>query len=215
MNMSIENEQTVVFYNKHADLYYERNLEDYATPRGVKDDQIHYDYLKSTLANLPKDAKMFEIGSAYGRDAERINALGYKIQVSDVADSFLEMLKKAGLSPVKFDIIHDEFKESYDYILANAVFVHLTKAETIAAIKKVYAALKPNGIFAFSLKQRLGSGEDWKNNIAGTTDKRYFSYWDVNEAREMLENIGFKILIYKQIGGMRACWLDIAVQKPE
>lgn len=110
--MSIENEQTVDFYNKHADLYYERNLKDYATPRGIKDDQIHYDYLKSTLVNLPKDAKMFEIGSAYGRDAERINALGYNIQVSDVADSFLEMLEKAGFSPVKFDIIHDEFTES-------------------------------------------------------------------------------------------------------
>lgn len=211
--MKTENERTLDFYNKHADLYLHRNQVDYSTSRGLRDDRVHQDYIRKTLNNLPKDAKMFEVGSGDGRDAKLINSLGYKIQVSDAVDSFIKILTENGFSPLKFNIVTDSFPDSYDYILANAVLVHLTKSEVKDAIKKVYAALNQNGIFATSFKQRLGGGEDWKANITGTSEKRFFSYWDINEARKMLEEAGFKILHFQQNGGMRACWIDFIVKK--
>lgn len=211
--MSTENERTVEFYNQYADLYHQRNLEDYATPRGVRDDQIHQAYILKTLERLPKTAKMFEIGSGYGRDAKRIEELGYHIQVSDVAESFLKILRKEGFAPRKFDIVNDDFVDTYDYILANAVFVHLTKEEVVAAVRKIYQALNNQGIFALSLKQRLGGGEEWKANISGTKEKRYFSYWEIGEATAMLEATGFEVTHCQQNGGMRACWLDIITRK--
>lgn len=211
--MSSENERTVEFYEKYADLYRRRNEEDYATPRGRRDNERHSAYLVKTLENLPKSARMFEIGSGYGRDAKLIRSLGYEIQVSDVAESFLEELSKDGFAPVKFDLIRDNFPSKYDYILANAVLVHFTKDEVKAAVKKVYNALNSGGVFAVSFKQRSKGGEDWKANISGAAEKRYFSYWDVGEATTMLEETGFTVVSCQQIGGIRACWLDIICKK--
>lgn len=211
--MSTENERTVEYYERYAVLYRERNRVDYATSRGQRDDKIHSDYILKTLEGLPKSARMFEVGSGYGRDAKLIRAQGYEIQVSDVADSFLEMLRENWLEPVKFDLTQDGFPDKYDYILANAVLVHFTKDEVESAVEKVYNALNPGGTFAVSFKQRLGGGEDWKANIAEAPEKCYFSYWDVGEVTDMLERHGFTIVSCQQVGGMRACWLNIICRK--
>lgn len=211
--MSSENERTVDFYEKYASLYCQRNEIDYATTRGQKDDKIHTDYIVRSLAGVPKSARMFEVGSGSGRDARLIRSLGYEIQVSDVADSFLKLLSGDGFEPIKFDLTRDNFSTSYDYILANAVLVHFTKDEVKATVAKIYEALNPKGIFVLSLKQRLGGGEEWKANIAGTSEKRYFSYWEIGEAKSMLEAARFRIIECRQNGGMRACWLDIICQK--
>lgn len=211
--MSDQNNQTLGVYAKHAELYEQDTLADF-TANPKKSERItknHHAFLKQSLGNVHKEGKLFEIGSGYGRDAAYIRSLGYKIQTSDAVDSFIDRLRKESFEPIKFNLITDEFIGKYDYILANAVLVHFTKDEVRAAIKKVYDALERNGIFAFSLKQRMGGGEDYKTDIAG--EKRYFSYWDVGEIDKVVEKIGFEIISVKQLGGIRACWLDIIVKK--
>lgn len=211
--MSTENERALDFYSKYADLYSLRNKKDYTTPQGLKEAKAHQDFIRKTVEGLPHSAKMFEIGSADGRDAKLINSLGYNIQVSDAVDSFMDMLTAEGFSPVKFNVVTDDFSDTYDYILANAVLVHLTKNEVKTVVQKIHAALKQNGIFVLSLKQRLGGGEEWKANIDGASGKRYFSYWDIDEAKTMLEAAGFEIIWARQVGGIRACWLELIVKK--
>ena len=45
------------------------------------------------MEGLPRDAKIFEVGSASGRDAKYLHSLGYNnITVSDVADYFFEKI---------------------------------------------------------------------------------------------------------------------------
>jgi SAM-dependent methyltransferase len=208
-----QNDQTLDVYAKHADLYEQDTLADF-NDNPEKAEQIrasHHAFLSQSLETVPKDGKLFEVGSGYGRDAVFIRSLGYDIQVSDAVDSFVERLKREGFNPTKFNLITDEFTDKYNYILANAVLVHFTKSDVEAAIKKIHDALEPDGIFAFSLKQRAGGGEDWKTDIAG--EKRYFSYWDIGEIEKIVERLGFEVLFAKQVGGIRACWLDIIAKK--
>lgn len=212
--MSTENKRTLEFYNKHADLYCLRGEKFYTEPQGLKLDKVRKDFFSRSLDGISKDAKLFEIGSGDGREAGLINALGYNIQVSGAAESFLSILRDKGFSPVKFNIIDDHFNSSHDYILANAVFVHLTKSEVKDAVRKVYDALNDGGRFVITLKQSSDDDKEWKANIPGTSEERFFSYWDIDEAKTMLNDAGFKIIYFQQKDGERAPWLNIIAQKP-
>lgn len=213
--MISKNDATLEFYEQSADLYEQRNLKDYSSGRGQAENAKHRRFIASSLEGVSKDAVLFEIGSAYGRDALFIKSLGYKIQVSDAVESFLERLRKEGCEPVKFNLITDELPGTFDYILANAVLVHLTKEETRLALRKIYNALNPGGLFVFSVKQRAGGGEDWKQDIDNSSGKRYFSYWDIGEAEEAAKGAGFEVLTSEQIGGIRACWLKFIARRPQ
>ncbi len=211
--MSLENKRTLEFYNKHPDLYCLRGKKYYTEPHGIRDNEANCDFIRNSLNDLSQDAKMFEIGSGDGRDARFINSLGYNIQTSDAVESFLSILKDEGFSPIKFNVINDDFADSYDYILANAVFVHLTKSEVEEAVQKVYSALRNNGRFTISLRRRLEGEKDWRANIPGTSDGRFFSFWNISEAKIMLRNVGFKIIYFRQKDKPNACWLEFVVQK--
>lgn len=211
--MSLENERTLEFYNKHADLYCLRGKKYYAESQGIKDNGANCEFIRNSLNDLPQNAKMFEIGSGDGRDAGFINSLGYNIQTSDAVESFLSILRDKGFSPIKFNVVNDNFADSYDYILANAVFVHLTKPEVEEAVQKVYNALGINGRFVVSLRRRMEGEKDWRANIPGTSDGRFFSFWDISEAEKMLRNVGFKIIYFRQKDKPNACWLEFIAQK--
>jgi SAM-dependent methyltransferase len=211
--MSSQNDQTLRVYAKHADSYERDTLADFNSnpEKAEKIRKGHQAFLSKSLQTISKDGKLFEVGSGYGRDAIFIRSLGYSIQVSDAVDSFIERLKQEDFEPVKFNLITDDFTDKYDYILANAVLVHFPKDEVEKSIRKIYDTLNLNGVFAFSLKQRAGGGEDYKTDIAG--ERRYFSYWDIGEIERVAKKVGFKIISVEQIGGIRACWLDVIVKK--
>ncbi|MFV0485026.1 MAG: methyltransferase domain-containing protein [Candidatus Saccharimonadales bacterium] len=212
--MISKNDQTLKVYARHAQFYEDDTLNDFNRDpkKTAKLMENHHAFLDLSLKTIPKNGNLFEVGSGYGRDAIYIRSKGYNIQVSDAVDSFITRLQRDDFAPVKFNLITDEFTEKWQYILVNAVLVHFTKSDVVLAIKKIYDALEPSGIFAFSLKQRAGGGEDWKTDIAG--EKRYFSYWDIGEINQVVEDAGFEIVHIKQVGGIRACWLDVIVQKP-
>jgi SAM-dependent methyltransferase len=211
--MSHQNNQTLDVYAKHADLYEQKALSDFSnnSPKSQKFKKCYQRFLEESIKNISKDKKLFEIGSGYGRDANFIRSLGYNIQVSDAVDSFINRLRQEDFVPVKFNLITDDFKEMYDYILANAVLVHFPKDEVERAIIKIYEALNDDGIFAFSIKQRVGGGEDYKTNIASM--KCYFSYWDIGEIQKTIDKIGFTLISADKVGGVRACWTNIIAKK--
>ena len=209
--MSDQNNQTLRFYENHADAYEQCEAAGYSTKKGQQAKRNLQIFLSQSLKTIPKTANLFEIGSGYGRDALFIQSLGYKIQTSDAVDSFMNRLRQNGFTPVKFNLVTDTFTDTYDYILANAVLVHFPKNEIKKSVKKIYKALKSNGIFTFCLKRRINSEEDHKTNIAG--EKRYFAYWDADEIKDILEKTGFKIVLMEQVEGIRSCWINVIAKK--
>jgi Asp-tRNA(Asn)/Glu-tRNA(Gln) amidotransferase A subunit family amidase len=172
------NKLTIDVYENSAAKYIDDHLK--STPYADE-------WIEESLKGVPKDAKMFEVGSASGREAKLIDSFGYDIQTSDVAEAFVKYLSDIGLNPMKFDLNADEFPEKYDYIFAKAVLVHFAYPEVEAILKKVFAALNENGIFAFTVKR--GEGEEWKANYLGV--ERYFSYWSEGEIKQAAERAGF------------------------
>lgn len=213
--MSKENEKTIEVYEEYGDKYLARNQAAIKNdPRAQKDDERQKQLLKEYTNGLSLDAKIFEVGSAGGRDAKTLFSLGFKnVIVSDVANFFLNKLKEEGFSPIKFDLINDEFSDKYDFILCWAVLVHFTKDEAKAAILKMQGALKDGGRLAFCVKHKEGHEEDWADFQGLMGAKRYFSYWDKDELENFIKECGFKNIKIEQHGGVRACWLECCTEK--
>lgn len=213
--MSKENEKTIEVYEKFGDKYLERNRNAVKNDIQAKKDSMRQKELfKTYTKGLPKDAKIFEIGSAGGRDAKYLQSLGFKnIVVSDVANYFLNKLKDEGFSPIKFDLINDEFDNKYDFILCWAVLVHFTKDEAKNSIKKIHEALNGSGRVALCVKHKEGHEEEWADHQGQIGAKRYFSYWNKDELEDYMKETGFKNIEIRQHGGARACWLECYAEK--
>lgn len=200
--MSIENQKTLKAYEQHAGKYLGQDTSNA--------DKLKQDMLKKCLVDIPKDAKIFEIGSAGGKDAEFFRSLGYKnITVSDVPSHFLNILKKKGFSPIRFNLIEDEFLDKYNLIYCWAVLMHFTKEEAKSSIRKMYNALDGDGKILICVKTDKNKKEDWTDFQNEKQAKVYFSFWEENELKNFLNDIGFQDIKIWRYGN----WLDCLARK--
>jgi SAM-dependent methyltransferase len=145
------------------------------------------DWIDSLLADLPPGARIFELGAAFGRDADYIRSRGFAIECADAVPGFVELLRARGLKARLFNVLTDGLSESYDLIFANAVLLHFTSDEFALVLGKLRNALAAGGRLAFSLKR--GRGEEWSN--AKIDAPRFFHYWEAENLPPFLRAAGF------------------------
>lgn len=203
--MSETNETTIQSYEAHIPEYIA------GTPLEVSG--AVKTWIDTSLEGLPQDARILEIGTAFGRDAAYIEGLGYKVEKTDGTSGFVQWLQDNGHDAKVLNVITDEIDGSYDLIFADAVLLHFTRPETEAVICKVAAALAVNGKFAFSLKQ--GDGDGWSEEKLGAP--RYFCYWNKDNISSLLQEAGFDDISIgdDSTGHNNAKWLHIIARKEQ
>ena len=212
--MSKENDKTIEAYEKIGKDYcsiHNRNYDEAAKAyyQHQKDNLIHY------TDNLPKTAKIFEVGSASGRDLEILQELGFaNITPSDITGYFLQHLKNLGYHPAKFNLLKDDFSEKYDFILCWAVLIHMTKQEAKQAIQKMFDALSGGGRIALSVKLMTHDETKWTEHRHKYGTKRFFAYWKEDEIRNALLDTGFNNVEIKINGSDDSRWVECYAIKP-
>ncbi|NCU41047.1 class I SAM-dependent methyltransferase [Candidatus Saccharibacteria bacterium] len=202
--MSETNSRTVESYNAHIQEYID------GTPHEVSG--VVKDWLDGSLADVPKDARILEFGSAFGRDAEYLAGLGYTVECTDATPAFVDLLQQKGFDAKVLNAITDELPQGLDFVLANAVLLHFTRDEASQVIKKVFDALNTNGRFAFTLLQST-KDNTWDNRLGAP---RFFCYWTEPQIREVLESAGFcGVEISGDKETANATWLRIVAKKNE
>ncbi len=202
--MSETNNRTVESYNAHIQEYID------GTPHEVSG--VVKDWLDGSLADVPKDARILEFGSAFGRDAEYLAGLGYTVECTDATPAFVDLLQQKGFDAKVLNAITDELPQGLDFVLANAVLLHFTRDEASQVIKKVFDALNTNGRFAFTLLQST-KDNTWDNRLGAP---RFFCYWTEPQIREVLESAGFcGVEISGDKETANATWLRIVAKKNE
>lgn len=205
--MSKENEKTVEVYKKNADVY---------LATSVAHDKLDLDkakhkreklekFIKKSLDTLPEGAKVLEIGSGDGSNAEYIKELGYDITASDIAEGFINAINNKGLKSIKFNILEDKLKEKYSAVFCWRVLVHFTKEDVSKVLRKVYDALEDNGLFIFNVMNRevKDVDEEWVDfsNEYHMGSERYYKYFTENELNEIINKTGYKINNFNKEGG--------------
>lgn len=181
-DMYSSNEITLQSYESHVDAYVA------GTPSQVGG--VFKTWIDTTLELLQPNAHIIEIGSAFGRDAAYIESQGFKVERTDATQKFVTLLQEQGYTARYFNILTDEFNDTYDLIYASAVFLHFTPTEFPQILTKIYNNLTPNGILSFSVK--FGHGEHWESSKLGSP--RYFCYWTAETLNELLQKTGFELV---------------------
>lgn len=173
--------------NKKTLESYETSIDEYIQNTPNKRGAVVEDWIDKSTEALKPDAKILEIGSAYGRDAKIIEEKGFRVEKTDATKGFVDILRKEDPSAHTLNILTDDLPGDYDLIIANAVFLHFNDTEVQHASKKVFDALNADGVFALTLKQ--GDGEAWQDNKG--MGPRYFNYWSKDGIVELLSKTGF------------------------
>jgi len=138
---------------------------------------------------LPRERKIFEIGSASGNDALELKNIDYTVTASDYVDEFVDILINRGLDAVNFDAKKDNFPQT-DAIYANAVFVHFTPLEVADCLKRAKEKLINEKIFFISVIK----GDGYERSARGRGFVRDFYYYTKQSMSNILENEGYKIV---------------------
>lgn len=186
---------------------YKLNPNGYIASRSPEQSQQYSGWLVEGLKPFAKSAAIFEIGTGTGYDADCLESLGYRIIRSDIVDSFIEFNENRGKNIMKFDVVQDDFMDSYGAIVAVNVMQHLDEDEFSVAIQKISHALKPNGRFLFSITKGDG-GDEWHDDKGGG---RYFLNWDIENLKNVLETAGLRVIYEKEVGYKN--WVDIIAEK--
>ncbi len=171
---------------------YQNKTQEYIEGTPPVDDALK-SWIDECLGLIPKNGKILEIGSGFGRDAEYIKQRGFGIECSDAVPNFVEILKSKGLEARTLNVLRDTIGGRHDMVLADAVLLHFTPEEATQVTRKVHAALNSAGIFALRVKR--GDGAAWTNAKLG--EPRYFYYWQPDNLKKMLADCGFE-------------WMDMA-----
>lgn len=177
--MQTANQKTLYAYESKSQAYLNKTPDQIS--EGLKA------WLDAALSGLHEGAHIFEIGSGNGRDADYIESLGYEVECSDAAQSFVSTLLAKGFNARLHNAILDPITSSYDLIIANAVLPHFTHEETTLVASKVLTALKTRGRFAFTLKK--GEGERWCTEKLGAAV--CYNFWTAQQVETLLKNMGF------------------------
>ena len=196
----MNNERTLETYNNGVQQYIDN------TPQVV--DGAVKKWLDALFEGVRDDARILEIGSAFGRDAAYIESMGYSLYRTDAASGFVDYLRAKGESAEMLNVLTDSIdEESHDVIFADAVFLHFSKEEFVAALKNVYLGLSSQGRLGLTLKN--GDGEEVARHKMN--DDRYFKYWREPELARTLSEAAFKIISINQT--MDGKWLHLIAEK--
>ena len=83
-----ENARTISTYDQYARRYIDRTTHEVPVP--IRE------WLDRTVAGLPRDARILELGSGFGRDAAYLNGLGYRVRCTDATPAFVTELRARG-----------------------------------------------------------------------------------------------------------------------
>ncbi len=151
-------------------------------------------WIDTGLSLLPVHAKILEIGSAHGRDADYIESKGFIVERTDATQSFVDYLVSKGRKARLLNALTDDYGGSYDMIYANAVMLHFTQKEFSDVLQRIQKALAPDGLLTFSVK--IGNGSGWSNSKLDAP--RFYTYWQEEPLKKFLEMHNFKIIYWKE-----------------
>ncbi|WP_180048644.1 bifunctional 2-polyprenyl-6-hydroxyphenol methylase/3-demethylubiquinol 3-O-methyltransferase UbiG [Acinetobacter sp. YH12144] len=160
--------KTIDYYNNFADDFAEATL--------------HVDMAslyQPFLTELPKTARILDVGCGSGRDTLAFKNKGYEVDAIDYSEELVKRATQLTGVHVKFKSFYEVNElEVYDGIWACASLLHCERDRLAEVIGQLITALKPNGVLYMSFK--YGDSDREK-------DGRAFTDLDVAQAKALLQ----------------------------
>ena len=174
--------------------YYDKNAEEFC--RATKDADMSFcrdkflhlleqrNYIKKSKSDKSK-IHILDAGCGSGRDAKAFLDAGYQVTALDASRKMCEEAKKLIKQEVyciKFEEL--QFQQEFDGIWACASLLHVSFAEINGVLKRLWDALKKDGVLYASFKYGEGIRTD--------NDRLFFNYEETTLNGLMINN-GFLV----------------------
>lgn len=154
--------RSIRYYDSHATQFAEGTL-------GVDMSDLH----RRFLTYVPANGLILDAGCGAGRDSKAFLQAGFRVRAFDASAELVRLAQAHSGHPVELRRFEDvEERSCYDGIWACASLLHVPEADLPVILARVWAGLKPGGVFYLSFKH--GEGE----RSAGGRD-----FTDATEAR--------------------------------
>jgi cyclopropane fatty-acyl-phospholipid synthase-like methyltransferase len=188
-------DRTLATYEAAADRYREQSQPPMAAFAAYLD----------RLASLVGTGQVLELGSGPGRDAAYLERHGVHVNRTDATAAFVEMMRADGYSARLLDVRTDDLGGPYDWVVAFAMLLHLTRAEFADFLLRARVAVVSGGVLAFTVKE--GDGEAWTD--AKLDLPRHFTYWREPAVRAELAQAGWTVVSIDHVSGRTEEWLNV------
>lgn len=184
---------------------YQQGFQAYLDNTPVEQWPVAVALMQRFVAGLAAGARVLEIGSGPGQDADRLEALGVTVQRSDATAAFVVRMREMGHDALLIDVRDGPLGGPWDGVYANAVLLHLGRDELGPALGRLHDAVRPGGRLALTMK--AGDGQDWSSHKLGLP--RHFVFWQLAQLRSVLEAAGWTVLALEEAAGARDDWLVV------
>ena len=163
------------------------------------------------LPRVKKAGLILDVGCGSGRDTKYFIDKGYDVISIDASEKMVDLARSYSNGDVRLMNFNDiNWSDRFDGIWACASLLHISSKALLSVGKKLFLALKSNGVIYMSFK--LGE----KNYIK---DGRFFQSYNKNKLQKLIHEVGFTcentIWITKdvRIGREDEKWLNIICLK--
>jgi len=135
------------YYNTHAEAFFSDTVD-------LDMSELHAQFLQ----HVPAGGYVLDAGCGSGRDSKAFLTLGYRVEAFDASPEMASMATRL-LGQLVITRSFEQVNEvaCYDGIWACASLLHLPESALPDTFERLWAALKPVGVFYLSFK--LGNGE--------------------------------------------------------
>lgn len=165
--------------------------------------------LDAMVGRLSVGSRVLELGSGPGLEAVYLEDRGLVVDRTDATDAFVQRLRAQGHEARLLDVRIDDFGGPYDAVLANAVLLHLDRAQARLALARCLDAVRGGGLLALTLKH--GDGESW--SVAKLGAPRWFVYWRSDDLRDLVSDVGWRRVELRKVQGRTEPWLHVLCER--
>jgi len=169
-------------------------------------------WLDPFLDRLAPGAHILELGCGDGRDAARMIARGFSVDLSDGVPEMAALASKRigrEVPVMQFDELAAE--GTYDAVYASATLLHVPLAELSGVLARIHRALVPDGLHHGSFKGGSGGGRD--------DFGRFYSYLSPDDLETAYRGAGewsqleLETRDGSSFGGASAVWHTVLARK--
>lgn len=125
-------------------------------------------------SKLPTSSLILDFGCGSGRDTKYFLEHGYQVEATDGSEELCKEANKFTGIEVKNQLFTELSEiEKYDAVWACSSILHASSEDLVIIIKKIWSALKENGIFYTSFKYGDFEGERNGRYFTDLTEKTF------------------------------------------